>query len=157
MSGGRRTESSGIPAGFDPQWSKREAGISYVEVMIAMALIAIALVPAIDALRTSLGTGSGYATRLTEHYRVAGRLEDVLAEPFQDLDAAAVAAGSETVASSYSDAAGTPDRRLVYLARYDADDADGDGDPFTGGDVGLLWVRVVLEQGGSDLESLTTP
>ena len=54
----------------------------------------------------------------------------------------------------FSDAVGTESRRLVFLARYDGDDADGDNDPFTGTDAGLLWLRVTIENGPRALETV---
>ena len=42
----------------------------------------------------------------------------------------------------------------MYLSRYDGDDADGDGDPFTGTDATLLWVGVQLEGKPQMLEML---
>jgi hypothetical protein len=41
------------------------------------------------------------------------------------------------------------------LSRYDADDADGDDDPFTGTESGLIWVRVILADTVHGFESLT--
>ena len=55
---------------------------------------------------------------------------------------------------AYSDAAGTPDRRRVFLSRYDGDDDPADGDPFTGVDAGLLWIRVEIEGTNLSLERL---
>lgn len=82
-------------------------------------------------------------------------MEQLLAEAPASLDAAAQAAGAPTTPTSYSDAPGTPDRRLVFLARYDLDNADGDGNPFTGGDAGLIWVRVAIKNQVIALESVT--
>ncbi|MBI5446002.1 MAG: hypothetical protein HY900_32915, partial [Deltaproteobacteria bacterium] len=45
----------------------------------------------------------------------------------------------------------------VYLARYDADNADGDNDPLTGGDSGLLWVKVTYAGRPGGLETVTGP
>jgi len=131
--------------------ARGQGGFSYVEVLVAVALLALCLVPALDALQTGVLGAATHNTQAVDHYAVAGRLEEVLAEPFSSLDAAAVAAGGPTVPTSYSAAP-----LLVYLARYDADDADGDGNPFTGGDDGLLWVRVAVEGGGASLETLTS-
>ena len=135
---------------------RRSAGFSYAEVLLATMLIAIALVPALDGLSVGLKGGEVQQAAVEEHYHVFGRLEEVLAEPFGSLDAAALAAGDETTPSSYSDPPATPRRRLVFLARYDGDDADGDADPFTGGDPGLLWVRVELENSARFIQSLTS-
>ncbi len=133
---------------------RRTAGFSYVEVVVATLILAIALVPALEALRTGLTAGENTTTRIEDHYHVLGLYEEVQAEAFAKLEAAAVSAGNHTTASSYGDAAGTPRRRLVYLASYDGDDADGDGDPWTGTDDGLLWLRVELEASDLVLESL---
>ena len=72
------------------------------------------------------------------------------------MDAAALAAGDATVPTSFSDSAGTNDRRLVYLSRYDGDNADADDDPFTGVDDDLIWVRVAIENSTQALETLTS-
>ena len=44
----------------------------------------------------------------------------------------------------------------MFLARYDGDDADSDGDPFTGGDEGLLWVKVEIEGTAHVIETLVS-
>lgn len=129
----------------------RQAGLTYLEVLIATLVLLIGLVPALDALRTAVtgtATNEGY---VAAQHRLGGRLEEVLAEPFSDLDAAA---GAPTTPSSYSEAPGTPGRLLIFLARYDGDDADGNGNPFNGGDEGLLWVQAVIEDTPYTLETL---
>ncbi len=135
---------------------RRNAGFSYVEVLIATVLISVSLVPAMEALRTGL-LGSGIHVDTVElHYHLQAKLEELLAEPTVSLDAAALAAGSETALSSYTEPGGTNRRRLVYLSRYDGDNADVDGNPFTGVDPGLLWVRVEIENTALSVESLVT-
>jgi len=131
------------------------AGFSYVEVLIAMVLVAVCLVPAMDALQTGIRGSAALGDFSSDRFGILEKMEEVLAEPFGDLESAAVAAGGATVATSYSDDAGTPGRRIVYIAPYDGDDADDDGDPFTGGDDGLLWVRVAAEASGVAVQSLT--
>jgi hypothetical protein len=134
------------------------AGLSYVEVLIAMVLIAITLIPAMDALRPAVSGTAIHASRTVRHYHLTAMLEDVLAKPFNELDTEAVAIGDPTVASTvYSDPTTEADRRLVYLSRYDADDADANGNPFDAGmDEGLLWVRVEVEGTNQAIESLTS-
>ena len=135
--------------------SRRNAGTSYIEVLVATVILVVALAPAIDALRTGLRGAEISASRVALHYRVTGRMEELLAEPYADLDAEAVALGSPSVVSAtYSDGAGTPDRRVVHLSRYDGDDDPSDGDPFTGVDAGLLWIRVEIEGTNLALERL---
>ena len=145
----------------------RQSGVTYIEVMVAAVLIMIALIPAVDALRTGMLGSEILESSSSEHYAVLARMEEVLAEPFGTLTSAASAAGSQSTPSIYSDAVGPPDRRLVFIALYDADNADGDGDVFTvldpnldgdnnpyTGYTGLLWVRTEVEGSITSLESL---
>lgn len=128
-------------------------GFSYVEILVAMSLIAVALVPAMNALRAGVSATTVQETRVANHFALVGRMEQVLAEPFAALNTAAGVAGDETTPTSYSDPFGSDPRLLVYLGRYDIDNADADDDPFTGADGGILWVRVAVE---GTLESLET-
>jgi len=134
----------------------RMAGISYVEVLIAIVLIMLALAPALEALSPGEAAAGAHANRVEDHFAVAGRMEELLAEPFAALDAAATAAGSRVTPGSYSDTVTFQDGRTVtrnvYLSRYDSDNADGDADPFTGTEADLLWLRV--EIGDTALETL---
>jgi len=146
---------------------KWQSGMTYTEVLIAAALLSLALVPAMEALRTGMLGAQVFQNSSDEHYSVLARMEEVLAEPYASLTNAAAATSSEKVLSSYSDTAGAPGRRLVFVALYDADDGDGDGDVFTvpdpdlDGDTNpytgyteLLWVRVEVEGSVTALESL---
>jgi len=148
---------------------QRQAGLTYVEVLIAMVLIAVALVPGLQALQTGMTGTQVYQSSTTEHYAATAKMEEMLAEQHGALVAAAAAAGDELTPSSYSDAFGTSDRRLVYLGLYDADNddgdsnlftvldpnLDGDNDPFTGF-TGLVWIHVEVEGSAASLESLST-
>ena len=139
----------------------RMAGLSYVEVLVAVTLIVIALVPALDALIPAMAGSGIHETIAEDHYQLSGKLEQVMAEPFGQLNKAAEAAGSPTVpTTAYSDdvthSSGRQIKRNVYVARYDADNADGDNDPFTGTDDGLLWVRVAIAGTGMSIESLVS-
>lgn len=133
---------------------RAQRGLTYLEILVATLILVVGLVPALDALRSAvMGTGSNDAYVVAQH-RLGGRLEDMLAEPFADLDAAGEAAGSPATPTSYSDPGGTPGRLLVFIARYDGDDADTDSNPFTGSDEGLLWVQAAIEDTPYSLESL---
>ena len=139
----------------DRRAARRQTGLSYVEVLVATVLVAVALVPMIDALGPGVQGARLHREQAEVHYALAGKLEQVLAEPFADLDAAAAAAGAPGNPSGYSDlAAAVP--HSVYLWRYDVDDADGDGDVFSGGEPDLLWVRVETADGSRGLESLVS-
>jgi len=132
----------------------RVRGVSYVEVLVATMLVAVTLVPMLEALPGGVQASRVHENTAARSLRAASRMEEVLSEGFSALDAAALAAGGPAVPSSYSDAPGTTDRRVVYLSRYDGDDADADGNGFTGTDEGLLWVRVEIEGAGHGLASL---
>jgi hypothetical protein len=136
--------------------NKVQSGFSYMEVLIATLLIMIMLVPALDAMQSGI-QGSGIHTQLAQNqYRMISKLEQTLALSFSELleQADLVADSKILIPPPYSDAAGTESRRLVFLARYDGDDADGDKDPFTGTDAGLLWVRVTIEDSPRALETV---
>ena len=130
-------------------------GFSYTEVLIATLLIAILLTPALESLYSGTQASEFHANLVANQHRLSGKLEEVLTEPFAALAQEADAAGSpNVVVDAYSDTAGSQSRRLVYLARYDGDNADADNDPFTGTDQGLLWVRVQIEDTHIMLETL---
>ncbi len=133
---------------------RRQSGFSYVEVLVASVLIAISLVPAMEALRTGILATGAHRSQVSRHGGIAGKMEEVQAQRFAALEAAEVAAGGG--ASAYSDAGGTPDRRVVLLSRYDGDNADADNDPTTGTDDDLLWVRVEIEGTALGVESLVS-
>lgn len=129
----------------------KQSGLTLVEVLITMVLLTVLLVPAMRTLQTSVTGSSVHSDLATDQFRLTSRMEELLAEPFGDLEAAAIAAGAPTVASSYSEPAGPPGRLIVYLSQYDGDNADADDDPFTGTDSGLLWIRVEAEDTVHDL------
>ena len=131
-------------------------GFLYVDVLVALLVLATCLPAALSALTSATRAAAEERAVGARRYRVNGMLEQLLATPHAALDAAAVAADGPTVPTSYSDPAGTPERRLVFIARYDVDNADADGNGLTGGDAGLLWLRVKLDGRSSyAVETLT--
>ena len=133
--------------------SGRQSGLSYIEVLVATLLIVIALVPMMDALRPGLQGAEIHRDRAEINFVLAGKLETLLSESFADLDAAATAAGAPTNGTSYSDA-GARVPHEVFIWRYDVDNADADGDVFTGGEDDILWIRVATTDGLADLQTL---
>jgi len=134
------------------------AGIAYIEILLAILLITITLVPALEALQPGVDGAGIHEDRLADHYQLTGRLEELLAESYGDLDEAATAAGDRFTPTTYSDIVTQPDGRQltrnVFLSRYDIDNADADNDPFTGIDEGLLWVRVEFAGTADGMETL---
>ena len=123
----------------------QQSGLTLVEVLVTVVLLAVVLVPAIRALQTGIVGANVHADVATSHYRLTSRMEELLAEPFLELSDAAIAAGGSTVPTSYSEPAGPPDRLLVFLSLYDGDNADADNDQFTGTEDDLLWISVEIE------------
>jgi len=134
----------------------RQTGATYIEVLIASVLIVISLVPMTNAVRGAIDSSAMHEDTAIQHLHMIARLEDVLAEPFSSLEAAAIEAASTSVPTSYSDSTGSVNRRLVYLSLYDGDNADSDGDPFTGADPGLMWIRTEIEGTLISVESLVS-
>ncbi|MDH3629515.1 MAG: hypothetical protein OER98_00225 [Gammaproteobacteria bacterium] len=135
---------------------QRQAGFSYLELLIATLLIVIMLVPALDAMQSGI-QGSGIHTQLAQNqYRMISKMEETLALPFAQLleQADLVADPTVLIPAPFSDPAGTESRRLVFLARYDGDNADGNDNPFNGTDEGLLWVRITIENSPRALETV---
>jgi prepilin-type N-terminal cleavage/methylation domain-containing protein len=129
-------------------------GLTLVEVLVAVTLLAILLIPAMRALQTSVTGADVHGDLASAHFRLTSRVEELLAEPFVDLTDAAIAAGAPTTETTYSDTAGPPGRLIVYLSLYDGDNADTDNDPFTGTDSDLLWIRVDIEDTVHTLETI---
>jgi len=123
----------------------RQSGLTLVEVLITMVLLVVLLVPAMRALQTGVTGASVHSELAADQFRLRSRMEELLAEPFAQLETAATAAGGPGIETSYSEAAGPPGRLIVYLSLYDGDNADADGNPFTGTDAGLVWIQVEAE------------
>jgi len=127
----------------------RQSGISYIEVLIAVLLILMTLVPMMDAMQGAMSSAGAHEEAAVRHAHLVAKMEDVLGEPYSSLEAAAIAAtqgnGSSTNPSSYSDQSGAINRRLVFLSFYDGDNADADDDPFSDMEPDLMWVRVEIE------------
>jgi ABC-type amino acid transport substrate-binding protein len=131
-------------------------GFLYADVLVALLVLATCLPAALSALSSAARAAAAERAAVARRYRVTGLMEQLLATPHAALDTAALATGSATAPTSYSDAVGTPERRLVYIARYDVDNADADGNGLTGGDAGLLWLKVSIEgQPAYAIETLT--
>ena len=134
------------------------AGIAYIEILLAILLITVTLVPALEALQPGVNGSGIHEDRLADHYQLTGRLEELLIQSYSALDDAATAAGDRFTPTTYSDVVTQPDGRQltrnVFLSRYDIDNADADNDPFTGIDHGLLWVRVEFAGTADGMETL---
>lgn len=129
----------------------RQCGFSYAEILLSIMLLAILLVPAMQALNTAiLGSTSNLAAR---QLALRSKMEEVLAKPFRALYAETYLTGGNTatsVSTNFSDASGSADRRNVVLYRYDASTK-----ALSTNDTGLLYVSVYYEAEG-DASALNT-
>ena len=130
-----------------------QVGFSYTEVLVATALIAVALIPMLDALTPGLQGVQIHREQAEIHFVLQGKMEEVLAQDFHDLDAEGLAAGSPTTPTVYSDT-GAVVPHEVFIWRWDADNADADDDGFTGGEDDLLWIRGATADGAMQLNTL---
>ncbi len=135
--------------------SRHQSGMSYPEVIAAVLLLSIMLVPTIDALRTAIRGSDIHVSTTIDHYLLIAKMEAVLARPFGELLALA---GDETIPIAMSDSVISSDgravQRQVYIAPHDADNADGDNNLRTGTDAGILWVRVAIANTTLSVQSL---
>jgi type II secretory pathway component PulJ len=135
---------------------KQERGFTYMEVIVAVLLLSLLLLPAMNTVRESIGVSKAQKSLIGNTYALFSKMEYVMVQPYESLLLAATAAGGATNPTSFSDPVATPGRRLVFLALYDADNGDSDNNPFTGGDSGLLWIKVELEGESLNMESLVS-
>jgi Tfp pilus assembly protein PilE len=125
-------------------WQRSQHGFAYVEVLLSVLLLSVLLVPALQSLNTGIsGSGNNLAAR---QLALRSKMEDVLATPFGDLYVETFYFGGNTTTSlsaTNSDPAGTPNRQVVVLYRFDiATNA------LSSDDTGLLYVNVYYEAEG---------
>ena len=131
---------------------KAQRGFSYVEILLSVVLLAVLLVPALEALQSAIA-GNANAPLVRRHLGLQDKMERVLSRPFADLYRETYAAGGNTTTSvsvSLSDAVGTPERRNVVLYRYDASVK-----ALSAADTGLVFIAVYYENEPAD-RALTT-
>lgn len=125
-------------------------GLAHVEVMVALVLISVALVPALDTLQTNTRGVPALLSVATRDALLRAKMEEVLAKPFDAVNAETYLSGGNTttsVSAALSDPSG-PDRRVVILYRTE------DGSQVSTNNTGLVRVRVAWEAGGTALETL---
>ena len=138
-------------------------GFSYVEVLVALFILSIAIVPAMEALQSGIQGTSIHQQTTIQHYALVARMESVMAESYSTLLTSAETSSNASTPSNLSDPAGQVNRVIVYLSLYDADtdpfivtdaNTDGDNNSYTGDSSNLLWLKVELENSAYAFESL---
>ena len=123
----------------------KQLGFFYAEVLLSVILLAILLVPALQALNTGILNNS--SSLPARQLSLQSKMEEVLAQPFRDLYAETYLTGGNTstsVSINFSDVSGASSRRVVVLYRYDAVT-----NAISSNDTGLLYVSVYYEADGS--------
>lgn len=130
------------PSHSDPQ---PQRGFTYVEVMLSVVLLAVLLVPVLQALQGAISGGATPALAANPPM-LRAKMEELLTVPFADLYAETYLAGGNTNAIdvAWSDAAGAPDRRVVVLYRYNAATK-----ALSANDTGLLYISVYYQNQGA--------
>ena len=124
-----------------------QRGFSYAEVLLSVVLLAILLVPALQALNTGIAGSAGATGLAQRQLSLRSKMEEVLSTPFSQLYAQTYLGGGNTttsVSTSFSDASGALDRRVVVFYRFDAAT-----NVLSTNDTGLLYVNVYYEAEGS--------
>jgi hypothetical protein len=116
----------------------RVAGLAYVEVVVAVLLVAVCIVPAANAIKNATGAPAVAALSAQSLACVKSQMESVLAEPYPKLLAAASASISVPAAAYSQGADAACPARNVYIARYNGDTPA----TFSQTDTHLLFVRV---------------
>lgn len=120
-------------------------GFSYVEILLSLTLLAVLLLPALDALRSAIA-GRPTAAAMPGSLALQSKMEQVLAAPFARIYGETYVSGGNTptsVSALFSDAAGTPGRKVVVIYRYDASTK-----ALSSADTGLAYVSVHDEAEG---------
>ncbi|MDQ6681437.1 MAG: prepilin-type N-terminal cleavage/methylation domain-containing protein [Pseudomonadota bacterium] len=146
--------------------SDRSRGFSYVEVMVAVVLVAIALAPALQAVTSGIQGARIDADLSQGMLPVNGKMEELLARPYPALYRAAISGGSAGGSDAVAIAAFNPTAGLAFPlpaaipAGPGYSDPDFDVfissiDPATGtaaaADTGLVQIRVQAKSGGAAL------
>jgi prepilin-type N-terminal cleavage/methylation domain-containing protein len=96
-------------------------GFSFVEIMVAVLLLAICAVPMGDAIRNGMTAASAAASKARELRCIKNTMETVLAQPYQNLWNAARNQGETAVLPLPADTAcEAPPRLSIVKYEYDA-------------------------------------
>lgn len=162
-----------IQALLSKPFNCKNSGFSYMEVMLAASILAVALVPIMRSAADLQNQAAAKQQDIESFWALQALSETVQAESFDDLISVAAVANGASTPTSYSDAAGSPQRRLIYIYAYDWNNSDADDDPltiadpnldadnnpFTGSspDIELLWYRAQIENSTISWQGLIAP
>ena len=96
---------------------KRPRGFSYLEIMVALLVLGVCAVPAVDAIRSGANAAQVAAAKANELRCMKSHMEGVLAEPYDNLAAAAREDGRPSTYSRVGETSCID--RYVFIARYE--------------------------------------
>lgn len=134
--------------------SANSSGYTYVEVLVALLVFSIALVPAVEAIQFALHAvrqdarlgSDGTERNVTDGQAVINKMEGLLAQSADTL-AANIPLNRTIPHATLSDAANIVPRCLVYTSWYKPEAAQ-DNDRYVGTKTNLLWIKVAVEGSG---------
>ncbi|MDP2752684.1 MAG: prepilin-type N-terminal cleavage/methylation domain-containing protein [Rhodocyclaceae bacterium] len=138
-------------------------GFTYLEVLVALLVFSIALIPAMESIQNSLRAvrqdaklnAAGGERNVTDGQAVINKMESLLAmsmnENFGSL--AYLPSGRITAHATLSDALGIEPRCLVYTSWFKPE-ATLEADRYVTTKTHLLWVKVVLDGSGVSATTL---
>jgi Tfp pilus assembly protein PilV len=125
------------------------SGFAYMEVLVAVLLLALCALPAANAIQNGLAAANAVPTRAKALRCMRDKMEAVLAEPYDNL----LAAQNGNQKTSYSEnAGGGCVERRVYIDVYKQD-----GFGVTASETALLRVDVVSPDTSYSFTSLVAP
>jgi len=130
-----------------------------MEVLVALLVFSIALVPAMESIQASLRavrqdakqTATGEERNVTDGQAVINKMEALLAKNPTEISASP--AGRTTPHAALSDAVGTEPRCLAYTSWFKPE-AGAESDRYVETKTNLLWLKVVVEGSGVSATTL---
>lgn len=145
--------------------TNRFRGYTYIEAVVALLVLAVALIPAMDALqvgtiglRTNVVQGDAGTDRdVSDEEALRNKMESLLALNHKtgSGELAESPSGRSSAHSGLSDAGGANPRCLVYTSWYKPEaNAEADRYVSSSADTRLLWVKVQIEGKDTSLETV---
>lgn len=142
-----------------PTSARSNGGYTYLEILVALLVFSVALVPATEAIQAALRAvrqdtrpaADGTERTVTDGQAVINKMESLLAKDTATL--AASPSGRSTSHETLSDAANAAPRCLVYTAWYKPE-AEQENDRYVETKTNLLWIKVSVEGSGVSATTL---